>query len=395
MDSVEKIVAFLVYSGVSITLFLILLLSKDWKKQPSKVMLVGILLNFLLVFLLMASLETKSEEWSLLLFPLVISVPYSWGPLLYFYIRSVYEADLPLDTHFFRRFFPFLAVLVFVTIPFIFHYSGLFPLPFSELFVPIGLSVAGLGMLLVGYYIYQSFKLLYKYRRLIKEHYSSLSNIDLHWVSVWVKGFFILLLLDVLLPVIALLFPVLQPLIYVEFFFFTAFIWYIGYYGINQRPVFLPEHLLIASAAPPFSEENSRKNTAGKSATLPEPEERASLFKNDSEAGALITSLHRVLAEEMLYKDENLTLRQLAEAIGTSDKKLSELLNQNLQTNFYEYVNGYRVAAFKEMVANGQAQGYTLLALAFEAGFSSKASFNRIFKQHTQQTPSQFKKKYS
>jgi AraC-like DNA-binding protein len=61
-------------------------------------------------------------------------------------------------------------------------------------------------------------------------------------------------------------------------------------------------------------------------------------------------------------------------------------------TNFYEYINGFRVATFKQKVQNGDAQQFTLLALAYESGFNSKASFNRIFKKQTGLTPSQFKK---
>ena len=389
----EKIVDFLVYSGVSITLFLILLLSRNWKQQPSRIMLAGILLNFLLVFLLMVFLATDSEKDSLLLLPFVISVPFSWGPLLYFYIRSIYEVDLPFNRRFFRHFFPFFAVLVFISTPLFFHYTGFLLLPFNDLVLSVGILTAGLGMLLLAFYIYRSFKILHAYRRLIKEHYSSLSNIDLHWVSVWVKGFFVLLLLDVLLPVVALLTPGFEKLIYLEFFFFTAFIWYIGYYGINQRPVFLPGHLLAAAATDTAESPRRQRATVG-TPSLVVSDERPSLFKSDSESHDLSTRLRQVLREEKLYKDENLTLRQLAEAIGTSDKKLSELLNQNLETNFYDFVNSYRVEAFKEMVMSGQAKQYTLLALAFEAGFSSKASFNRIFKEQTQQTPSQFKKMY-
>lgn len=188
----EEINVFLTYSGISVTLFLILLLSRGWKKQPSKIILAGILLDFLLVFLLLVSLEVGSEKGTQLIFPLVIGVPFSWGPLLYFYIRSVYEPDLAFDKHFFSHFLPFLVILSFVTCPLILHYSGVLPLPFSGLFFPLSGVITGLGMLLLGFYLYQSFKLLHKYRRLIKEHYSSLSKNDLRWVSVWVKGFSIL-----------------------------------------------------------------------------------------------------------------------------------------------------------------------------------------------------------
>lgn len=395
--NVEEIVPFLAYSGISLTLFLILLLSRNWKQQPSKLILAGMLLNFLLVFLALVFLENGSGNLALLIVSLLMSVPYSWGPLLYFYIQSIYEPNLRFNKDFFRHFIPFFALTFLIVLPLLLNHSGLLLLPYSKELTGIAMVVAGTGMLFLAWYVYLSFRLLHQYRRLIKKHYSSLSHIDLRWVSVWVKGFFILLLLDMLLPVIALLIPGFEKLIFLEFFFFTAFIWYIGYFGINQRPVFLPAHLL-ASARETREEKRRTEKTgavAENSLTEAVAPQKYVLIKDEAEVNELVSRLSQALEKGKMFKDQNLTLRQLAEAIDTTDKKLSELFSQRLHTSFYAYVNGYRVEAFKEMVRSGQAGRYTLLSLAFEAGFSSKASFNRIFKQSTGQTPGQFKKKYS
>jgi len=98
------------------------------------------------------------------------------------------------------------------------------------------------------------------------------------------------------------------------------------------------------------------------------------------------------MEEEQPYLDESLTLSDLASKIDLTDKRLSELLNKHLDTNFYDFVNGYRVEAFKQMVVDGSYAHLTLLALAYESGFKSKTSFNRVFKQRTGMSPSEYKK---
>lgn len=73
-----------------------------------------------------------------------------------------------------------------------------------------------------------------------------------------------------------------------------------------------------------------------------------------------------------------------------TDKKLSEFLIRELHTSFYDYINRYKVNAFKERVKKG-ARHLKLMAIAYESGFHSKATFNRIFKRHTGYTPSQYR----
>ena len=118
-----------------------------------------------------------------------------------------------------------------------------------------------------------------------------------------------------------------------------------------------------------------------------------SLFKNQAEIDQLRYKLQEVMETQALYKNERLSLPILAEKIETTDKKLSELLNKELNTNFYEYINLYRIKVFKERIEKGEGQYKKLISIAFDSGFYSKSTFNRIFKKHTGLTPTQFKEK--
>jgi AraC-like DNA-binding protein len=110
----------------------------------------------------------------------------------------------------------------------------------------------------------------------------------------------------------------------------------------------------------------------------------------DNEALILKQKLNVMLESKQVYLNQELSLTDLAKLVETTDKKLSILLNQNLQTNFYDYINAYRVAAFKKGVSEGKLNQLSVLGLAFQCGFSSKSSFYRAFKKETGKSPSQY-----
>lgn len=107
----------------------------------------------------------------------------------------------------------------------------------------------------------------------------------------------------------------------------------------------------------------------------------------------LLQDLKKVMDTEKPFLDPDLKLHDLAKLMRTTPSILSSHINQTMDVNFYELVNRYRVDEFKRRVQSPVYKKYTLLAIALDAGFNSKASFNRIFKQQTHITPSQFKNK--
>ena len=97
------------------------------------------------------------------------------------------------------------------------------------------------------------------------------------------------------------------------------------------------------------------------------------------------------MKQEQLYLDPELDLKGLAGRLDFSPHHLSQIINKGSQRNFYDFVNHYRLEAVKALLTNPDHDHRTVLTLAFETGFNSKATFNRFFKKATQQTPSQFR----
>ena len=151
-----------------------------------------------------------------------------------------------------------------------------------------------------------------------------------------------------------------------------------------QANILLPDFLLTA---------NEEKFTVGPTTQISEttrPIRQLDVF-TEEEIEKLKLQLHEILTKKKLYLNDSLSLSELAEELDISDKKLSELLNQHLNTNFYNLINEYRVKEVKQKIENGDNQKFTLLSLAYDCGFQSKTSFNRVFKQKTGMSPSKYK----
>jgi AraC-like DNA-binding protein len=100
--------------------------------------------------------------------------------------------------------------------------------------------------------------------------------------------------------------------------------------------------------------------------------------------------LKNAFAHDQLHTRSGLTLDELAGCLQLPPRYISYLINTHFNTNFNGFVNGYRVEEVIRKLADSGEQHKTILGLAFEAGFSSKSTFNQVFKQYTGKAPSQF-----
>jgi len=96
------------------------------------------------------------------------------------------------------------------------------------------------------------------------------------------------------------------------------------------------------------------------------------------------------LENDKPYLDSKLSLRLLAHQIDIHPNQLSWLLNEGLGSNFNEFINHYRVEAFKMRAQDPGNAHLTILGLAYDSGFNSKTVFNTYFKKETGITPRQF-----
>ena len=95
---------------------------------------------------------------------------------------------------------------------------------------------------------------------------------------------------------------------------------------------------------------------------------------------------------EKPYKDGDLTLQKLADKLSIPASHLSQIINERLEQNFFDFINRYRVKEVQRLFEDPSKKHYSLLAIAEEVGFNSKSTFNAAFKKHANMTPSEFRK---
>ena len=104
-----------------------------------------------------------------------------------------------------------------------------------------------------------------------------------------------------------------------------------------------------------------------------------------------IAILKQAMEQDKLYLNPELSLTLLAKHTDIAQKTISAVLNQHLNTSFNEFVNGYRVDAFKKKLCADDVKHLTIAGIASECGFNSQATFQRTFRQLTGLSPSEFK----
>jgi AraC-like DNA-binding protein len=99
--------------------------------------------------------------------------------------------------------------------------------------------------------------------------------------------------------------------------------------------------------------------------------------------------LENSLGRDAIYKRSDLTLRALSETLNESPHYVSQVISQDLDTNFYELVNRHRIGEAKRLLRESPDQ--TVLAIAMDVGFNSKSAFHTAFRRCTGTTPTEFR----
>jgi AraC-like DNA-binding protein len=153
--------------------------------------------------------------------------------------------------------------------------------------------------------------------------------------------------------------------------------------------VFQVDHPVDATTPPALSPEQSP--IEAEPAPTPPPATRGKYARSgmtDAARDLIGQRLLRRMQEHHDYLDSDLTLNVLAERIGSLPHLVSQYLNDVLKTSFFDYVNGYRVAAVERKMVGPATRDMTLLDMALASGFSSKSTFNAAFKRVHGMSPS-------
>ena len=114
---------------------------------------------------------------------------------------------------------------------------------------------------------------------------------------------------------------------------------------------------------------------------------------SNSQFDVIQENISLVMKERELYLNSRLTVKQLAEEVGSNEKYVSNLINQRYQMNFSNFVNDFRVKYATKILLDEKYKNFTIEAIGGLSGFSSKSAFNSTFKKVNGITPSEYKKR--
>ena len=116
---------------------------------------------------------------------------------------------------------------------------------------------------------------------------------------------------------------------------------------------------------------------------------RSSSLKGVEEV-KLFAQLRTLMEKDQYFLDSNLTLKTVADLLGTNTKYLSQVVNNQGGCNFQQFVNSYRVNQVKEKIESNDYQNLTLFGIALQCGFKNKSTFYKVFKEALGITPREF-----
>ncbi len=381
MENSVNPIAIVLLLGATQGLFLTLLLfTKPVNKTPNR-LLAWLIISYS-AFIVESSVSGTPVAEKFPHIPgLMAGVVFLNGPLHYLYTLALIKPDVSLSKRHLPHFILFVVFYLYMLFPFYLQ-NGDFKIAYIQEIEqhgpPLSLVLFSWAVLFQGViYMIATFRVLNRYSQAIKDTFSTIDKINLNWLKtitvltmiVWILGIFIefLQIFDLNTPFQATIPIAIAILIYV-----------MGYLGLRQPEIFagasdIPTHI----AEEPESPDSKKYERSGLTKA------KAEAFHNKL--------LHRMETDKP-FTYSSLKLTQLAKMVGTTPNYLSQVINEECEQNFYDFVNGYRIEEAKKMIQDPASEQVTLLSIAYDVGFNSKSAFNTAFKKYTGMTPSQFRK---
>ncbi len=222
----------------------------------------------------------------------------------------------------------------------------------------------------ISWLVYNSYSafIVFRHRKSLENEFSNIeSQQKLGWLLFIVVFYNVYCVFTAVTSIMAIYLSLNFPLPHLyNYSALLLLIYILGFYGLQQGIIFKP-----------IFEDND-----GKYSKSPLSNARKAVIKRQ---------LIKYFREEQPYLDANLNMNALSTYLNVRKHYLTEVLNTEIGKNFFRFVNEYRVEAVKKQLADPK-NIYSIEAIGYECGFSSKSSFFTVFKKLTGQTPMQYKK---
>lgn len=293
-----------------------------------------------------------------------------FGPFLFLYIKRQVNPEKKLSMELIH-FIPFVLIILLMA-PY-FKLSGaekIYLAKHPEELKPI-LPVLWLNIatqIQIWIYIVVIWKTLNRHEKSVKQNYSNISKVNLKWIRDILYQIGVIFIVLSLIIVIRLLFPDLWS--------------YFGEY-LDQRIIPILVSIAIYRAGYKALTQLEILFTSVPETTTTDVPQKPS--------GSIDQRILNFMENKKPFLDPDLTLPQLAEELQLTRNQLSAMINQETGSHFFDFINSYRIEQVKKDLHDTEKDQFTILALALDAGFNSKATFNKVFKKVVGMTPRQYK----
>jgi len=298
------------------------------------------------------------------------------GPLLFLFVKTTVQGSRKIRPADLLHLLPLVLVLAAFSGYLINHLSQISLddwLNENQNFITK--SAYNVFILISPIYFIAALVLLIQHRYRINTFYSNARKVNLTWLFYVTLGFGAYLIAGLVGMFLSQFFGVHLPFSVYRYTpaILVLYLFGLGYIGILQLPGFAEYHSFIKQKTDPGTPERYQKSGL-----------------TDEVANDIIIRLNRYMEINKPYLDENLNLKSLADAMGTSTHKLSQVLNEQLGQSFFEYINNLRIEEVKKRLNDQSIQLYTLQSVAYDCGFSSKSTFYSTFRKKTGMTPGDY-----
>lgn len=292
-----------------------------------------------------------------------------FGPVVYFYFRSQVNRSFRLRKNHLWHFLPYTLAFVYEFSFFVQGPDAVQSLQASTHFLILGYFERLLRIASFAYYLSRCILIYRNYRSWSLNQFSNTELIDFTWFRNFIYAMVFWLIFREVMNVID---ARLDLEFYQDWWWNLALVavaYYIGLAGFSQNQ---PAKVSFELAG---------KSTKDAPLINDEAEE-----EKDGIAGKLKT----LMEEDRIYIQPDLNLQDLAQQLKVNAGLLSATINQVFGKNFNEYINTYRIEEFVRLYSEDVDKRFTLLSIALDSGFNSKATFNRAFKKIKGVTPKEF-----
>jgi len=360
-------------SAVFSALFFFLLTTKRNKEFEHKFLAAIFFLvtiNSIYVFQFFRNIRFQDFYYVPFFSELNYAIPLLYGTLLWFYTRALTNAKFSFRKIDYLHFVPFIGFFSILLIQLL---TEKIILKSEHVGYPL------IKIIITPFYLFSVLLILKRYRNKLLNEYSYQIQVNLYWLSWITVGAVALWIIATCGFIFNATNDVHKTLLYDYYVlsFLGVFLFVLAIVAFTKTDIFTVTKEDTIPVKVDFSDEIDEIETA---------KESNNNFKLELER------LQKTMDEEKPFLDPLLSINKLALISKIPQYKISKILNSELNQNFYDYVNGYRITEIKERLENGEAEEFSILGVAMDSGFNSKASFNRVFKKVTGMTPSSYLK---